>query len=211
VVSDTLSVDLSLIIGLLATFFAFLLFICTAMIYASLKFLKEWHTPLTVMNYTFLGLASGFMLAAAFSAYSGVDLVAFFGTWAMIFTFIGAVGRFASLIRNRKLRHQFNLTSAIGVRHQKMAQLTQGFMGGSFNTREFFHHKPAVIITAIRRGFILLVFIIPMILIVTAYLMESEILPIAAFVVQYTGLLAERWYFFAEAKHPQNMYYQQIA
>jgi sulfite dehydrogenase (quinone) subunit SoeC len=187
------------------------LFLCTSMIYASLKFLKEWYTPLTVMNYTFLGLASGFMLAAAFSAYSGVDLVAFFGTWAMIFTLIGAVGRTASLIRNRKLRHQFNLTSAIGVRHQKMAQLTQGFMGGSFNTREFFHHKPAVIITAIRRGFILLVFIVPMILLVTSYLMESEILPMVAFVVQYVGLLAERWYFFAEAKHPQNMYYQQIA
>jgi DMSO reductase anchor subunit len=31
------------------------------------------------------------------------------------------------------------------------------------------------------------------------------------FMVQYLGLLAERWYFFAEAKHPQNLYYQSIA
>jgi DMSO reductase anchor subunit len=29
--------------------------------------------------------------------------------------------------------------------------------------------------------------------------------------VQVAGLLAERWYFFAEAKHPQNLYYQAIA
>jgi DMSO reductase anchor subunit len=33
----------------------------------------------------------------------------------------------------------------------------------------------------------------------------------AAFTLQYAGLLAERWYFFAEAKHPQNLYYQAIA
>jgi DMSO reductase anchor subunit len=33
----------------------------------------------------------------------------------------------------------------------------------------------------------------------------------AAFATQYAGLLAERWYFFAEAKHPQNLYYQAIA
>jgi DMSO reductase anchor subunit len=33
----------------------------------------------------------------------------------------------------------------------------------------------------------------------------------AAFLVQYVGLLAERWYFFAQANHPQNLYYQSIA
>jgi DMSO reductase anchor subunit len=34
---------------------------------------------------------------------------------------------------------------------------------------------------------------------------------VAAFVLQFTGLLAERWYFFAEARHPQNIYYQSMA
>jgi len=29
--------------------------------------------------------------------------------------------------------------------------------------------------------------------------------------VQYLGLLFERWYFFAEARHPQNLYYQSVA
>jgi DMSO reductase anchor subunit len=31
-----------------------------------------------------------------------------------------------------------------------------------------------------------------------------------AFAVQYTGLLAERWFFFAQANHPQNLYYQTV-
>jgi hypothetical protein len=33
----------------------------------------------------------------------------------------------------------------------------------------------------------------------------------AAFVIQYAGLLLERWYFFAEARHPQNLYYQRVS
>jgi len=33
----------------------------------------------------------------------------------------------------------------------------------------------------------------------------------AAAALQYLGLLAERWLFFAEAQHPQNLYYQRMA
>ena len=181
------------------------------MIYASLIFLKEWHTPLTVVNFTFLGLASGFMFAAAFSAYEGIDLVAFFATWAVIFTVVSAISRIGSLIRNRKLRHNFSLSSAIGVRHQTIKQQSMGFMGGSFNTREFFHHRSPFFVNSMRRIFLVLVFIVPVALIVASYFMQSELLPMVAFVVQYVGLMAERWYFFAEAKHPQNLYYQAIS
>jgi DMSO reductase anchor subunit len=34
---------------------------------------------------------------------------------------------------------------------------------------------------------------------------------IAAFAVQYAGLLLERWFFFAQANHPQNLYYQVVS
>ena len=210
-VANTLPVDISLMVGVIGSIVAFALFVCTAMIYASLKFLQEWYTPLTVLNYTFMGLASGFMLAAAFSAYSGIDLVGFFGTWAVIFTVIAAIGRVMSLIRNKRLRPQVDLNSAIGVRHPQSAQLTQGFMGGSFNNREFFHRKTAFFVNNTRRAFLMLVFVAPIILISASYFMQSELLPLVAFAVQYLGLLAERWYFFAEARHPQNIYYQQIA
>jgi DMSO reductase anchor subunit len=32
-----------------------------------------------------------------------------------------------------------------------------------------------------------------------------------AFIVQYAGLVAERWFFFAQARHPQNLYYQAMS
>lgn len=59
--------------------------------------------------------------------------------------------------------------------------------------------------------FLVLVFPLPILLIGVAYALQSPTLPIAAFVVQYIGLMAERWYFFAEANHPQNLYYQTVA
>jgi len=210
-IQDRLPVDATLIVGFLASLAAFALFVCTAMIYASLKFLQEWHTPLTVINYMLLGFASGFMLAAAFSAYVGVELVAFFGTWAVIFTLAGMVSRGGSLLRNRNLRHKIGLKSAIGVRHNTLQQKAQGFMGGSFNTREFFHGKGPLFLKTVKYGFLLLVFPVPVVLIWAGYHTQSPQLPMVAFVIQYLGLLAERWYFFAEAKHPQNLYYQSMA
>ena len=209
--AGTLPVDATLVIGLLASIAAFALFVCTAMIYASLKFLAEWHSALTVVNYTLLGLASGFMLAAAFSAYSGTGLLVFYGVWAVIFTTLALISRVASLMRNRRLRQRIDLKSAIGGHHSNMRQQTQGFTGGAFNTREFFHHKSADRISQVRYVFLLLVFPLPVLLIGAAYLTQSSLLPVTAFVVQYLGLIVERWYFFAEAQHPQNLYYQAVA
>jgi len=34
---------------------------------------------------------------------------------------------------------------------------------------------------------------------------------VLAFPIQYAGLLAERWLFFAQARHPQNIYYQVVS
>ena len=155
-VSEALPVDPTLIAGGLGTVAAFALFVSTAMIYASVQFLEEWHSPLTVVNYTLLGGASGFTLAAAFSAYIGADLVVFYGTWAVILTLAGAVTRGASLIRNRRLKHKSNLQTAIGVRHTRIQQKAQGAMGGSFNTREFFHHRRPATMQGVRLAFLVL-------------------------------------------------------
>ena len=207
----TLPIDVTLLLGFVGILVAFALFVCTAMIYASVKFLQEWHSAYTVGNFLFLGMASGFMLAAAYSAYIGNHLVGFYGTWAVIFTLLGLATRTASLIRNATLKHKSTLQTAIGIRHRAIEQKSQGFTAGSFNTREFFHHKSPEFLKLVRTAFLILVFPLPILLVGVAYALQSPTLPIAAFVVQYLGLMAERWYFFAEANHPQNLYYQTVA
>lgn len=83
-------------------------------------------------------------------------------------------------------------------------------MGGSFNTREYFHGKTAMFLKSIKLIFMVLVFPVPLILLSSAIASANTEVLIAAFVIQYIGLIAERWFFFAQANHPQNIYYQTV-
>ena len=180
------------------------LFLCTAMIYACLKFLQEWATPLTVLNFFLLGSASGFTLAAALAAVLAPELARFYAAWAAALTLLGAAFRIASLARNRRLKPRSSLQSAIGIAEPRIRQVSQGFTAGSFNTREFFHGAGAASLAWMRWGFLVLAFAAPIVLLGLGFFG-------AAFVVQYAGLVMERWYFFAEANHPQNLYYQRVS
>ena len=210
-ISETLHLKATLIIGAVGVLLAILLFVTTAMIYACLKFLQEWHSAITVFNYIFLGSASGFTLAAAFSAYKGEGLLKLYIAWAAAFTVAGLMTRAWSLMRNARLRHKSSVQTAIGIRHSRIEQKAQGAMGGSFNTREFFHGRAPQIVRMVRYFFLTTAFLLPVVVLGVAYIDQSQNLLALAFVSQYIGLLAERWYFFAEAKHPQNLYYQYIS
>ena len=199
----------TLLIGALGAIATFALFICTGMIYACIRFIQEWATPLTVINYLLLGTASGFILASAYSVYYAPELVRFYSGWAIVITITALLTRSASLIRNGRIKRRTTLQTAIGVRHQKITQRSQGLMGGSFNTREFFHGKTHLFLRSIKWVFLILVFPIPVSLLFFGMNGNPELL-ILAFVIQYTGLIAERWFFFAQANHPQNLYYQTI-
>ncbi len=204
-------VDATLILGALGTLLAFALFACTGMVYACLRFLQEWHTPLTVINYTLLGGASGFVLATALAAVAAPQVAGFYAGWAMILTLLGFLGRAASLWRNARLKPKSTLRTAIGVKHPRIVQKAQGAMGGSFNTREFFHGKTAVFLREVKWLFLVLTFPLPVLLMLGAAAGASPILLFAAFGVQYLGLIAERWFFFAQANHPQNLYYGAVS
>ncbi len=203
--------DLTLIIGTGGVAIAFLLFLCTGMIYACIKFLQEWATWLTPINYMLLGTTSGFTLATVLSVWTAPELTRFFVVWAMILTVAGFVGRSVSLIRNARIRYRSTTQTAIGVRHARIQQKSQGFLGGSFNTREFVHGAPPWLFRSIKWLFLLLVFVLPLLLLGMALNYASPSLLVSAFFVQYAGLLAERWFFFAQANHPQNLYYQVIS
>jgi DMSO reductase anchor subunit len=201
----------TLSLGAAATLLCLALFLCTGMIYACLKFLQEWHSPLTVINYLLFGCASGLMLATAFAAVVEPGLVHDLAAWAVGFTVAALLGRSAALARNARLKPRSTLQTAIGVKHPRIVQTAQGAMGGSFNTREFFHGRSDAFLRSIKWVFLILVFPVPLALLGLGLAVDSPGLLGAAFLVQYVGLLAERWFFFAQANHPQNLYYQRIS
>lgn len=185
------------------------LYVCTAMIYVCLKFLQEWHSPFTLANFMLLGAASGLTLsvplaALAYPQFAGPLALAAFAMAALAWLVRGA-----SLIRNARLRPRSTTASAIGIAHPHIVQTSQGFMGGSYNTREFFHGRPAPLVAAARWMFLILFFPLP------GWLLGWSGGSLAAFwtafAVQFAALLAERWVFFAEARHPQNLYYQGVS
>ncbi len=204
------NIQLSLIIGGAAALSTLVLFICTGMIYACIKFLQEWASPLTVINYTLLGIASGFTLTTAFASISAPELVSFYGIGSIIFILTALITRSAALIRNHRLKPKSSLQTAIGVRHPIIKQKAMGFMGGSMNTRDFFHHQSQIFLKNIKWIFLVLVFIVPIIFLWIGISSSSFSMLITAFGIQYLGLIAERWFFFAQANHPQNLYYQTI-
>lgn len=201
----------SMFIGIVGVLATFALFLCTAMIYACIKFLQEWSTPLTVVNYTLFGMASGFTLATALASYMGLaEQTQFLGGWAIALTVTVLLTRSASLYRNSRIKHKSSIQTAIGLRHNKIQQKSQGAMGGSFNTREYFHGQTEMFLKSIKYIFMVLVFPIPLVLLSAAISDGNTQVLVAAFVIQYVGLIAERWYFFAQANHPQNIYYQTV-
>jgi DMSO reductase anchor subunit len=202
--------DLTLLIGAAGVVVAFALYLCTGMIYACIKFIQEWATPLTVVNYALIGIASGFTLATAFAAWQAPLLVNFYGGWAIIITVAALFMRGFALFRNARIRRKSNLQTAIGVRDRRIEQKAMGFMGGSFNTREFFHHASEFMFRSVKWLFLVAAFIVPVALLAYALLVTSTTLLWIAFVVQYLGIMAERWFFFAQANHPQNLYYQKV-
>ena len=206
-----LNINATVALGGVGTVLAFALFVSTGMIYACLRFLQEWHSPLTVINFILLGSASGFTLATLYASGFAPSQAGFMGGWAIIITMLGLLGRSASLWRNARLRQKSTTQTAIGIRHPRIVQKAQGAMGGSFNTREFFHGKSAAFVGRVKAGFLLFAFAVPLLILAVNLTHASILLLWGAFVSQYLGLLAERWYFFAEARHPQNLYYQGVS
>ena len=188
------------------------LWLCTGMIYACIRFLREWAHWFTPVNFLLLGWMSG---AGLFAAYwfllFGVFGSAGYIELALVTTIAAAVARIASLARNRSLKPRSTAQSAIGVANPKLRQMSQGATGGSFNTREFFHGRSAQLVRNVKWIALGLAFVLPAVLFAVATRTPSfELLAIAS-CSQILGLIAERWLFFAQANHPQNIYYQAVA
>ena len=60
-------------------------------------------------------------------------------------------------------------------------------------------------------GFVLLAFVLPALLLIWGLQSQSALPWLLACLLQAPGVIAERWFFFAQAKHPQNLYYQTVS
>jgi DMSO reductase anchor subunit len=156
-----------LVAGTAAALLCIVLFACTGMTYAGLRFLREWRSPLTMVNFVLLGCASGLTLAVplavlAWPQFAGPLSLGAFCAGAAAWLACGA-----SLLRNVRLQ-----------------QRPRG--------------RPDLPLHASRWMVLALLFPLP------GWLLGwgggSLVIYVGAFLLQFAGLLAERWHFFAAAR-----------
>jgi len=201
-----------LLLPALAIVVSAFLWYCTAMIYACLRFIEEWAHPLTVANFILVGMSSGLVLCCALASNANeLVLAAVVAPAALFTTLVAWMSRVVAMRRNFAIRHRSTLQTAIGVHAPLLKQTSMGMSAGSFNTREFFHHASAAAVRHVRWAGQALGFGVPAALLAWGWISGAAVAWPLAVVVQATGLMADRWLFFAEAKHPQNLYYQVVS
>ena len=155
---------------------------------------------------------STLVLACALAALAGQgDLLQAAAPWALRATVAALAVRLIALRRNARLKHKSTLQSATGIQARVIKQASMGMSAGAFNTREFFHRAGAAALGQVKLAFIVLGFVLPTASMLWALNADSVVLWLAACLVQLPGLAAERWFFFAQARHPQNLYYQVVS
>jgi sulfite dehydrogenase (quinone) subunit SoeC len=200
------------LLPLIALVGAAILWYCTAMIYACLRFIEEWANPYTVPNFVLIGLSSGLICACALaSVMRATELRDLLAPLAIILSLVTLTIRWMSVQRNAAIRHKSNLQSATGIPGNKLLQKSMGMSAGSFNTREFFHGASDMAVKNVKWIFVWVGFLIPVALCIIGVLTQTTLPWVLAAIVQVPGLIAERWFFFAQAKHPQNLYYQVVS
>lgn len=205
--------------GLAGSLLAILLWWCTGMIYASLRMVQAWATPLTPLAFGAMGLASGATLAAAWLAWpwesgrSGLFVLAQACELALMATLLAATVKTAWTWRLRRLVPRSTPQTALAIPRPHIRQMAMGMTGGSFNTREFFHGAPASTLSLLPWVMVLAGVVVPLFAEVGGLRLAESPAPcfLLAAASQLAGWFAERWLFFAWAQHPQNLYYQRAS
>ena len=177
---------------------------CTGMIYASLKPIPQWHTPLVPIAYFVLGHYSGALLLFAVLVYGGQGAPVYLYsalTWLALAAAVKAI--YYAWMRRPGVGATIN--TATGISRARVRLLDVGHSHGTFLTNEFgfiLARKHAVL------GKVL-VFVVGFVVPLGALLLAPQIVVTALFaaVAATVGLIVERWFFFAEARHVVRLYH----
>jgi len=152
------------------------------------------------------------MLASALAALAGeVALLNAAGPCAVLLTLAAWATRTLALRHNAAIKPNSTPQSAKGIRWPNLVQKSMGMSAGSFSIRDFFHGRRLAVLKRVKVCFIALCFALPAALALWGVVSGSTWAWCFALAVQAPGLVAERWFFFAQARHPQNPYYQVVS
>ena len=186
---------------------------CTAMLYASLKSVESWHTPLTPVCYILFALAGGFSLATVFAAAGRGPVIACAALGAL---FLVAAWAAKLVWRNRKntLRPISTPETATGlgfigrVRLFERPHINDNYLTREMGFKVARKHAAKLAVISLALGGIIPVLIFAGIGLSGADAsLSTAIIACLAVLSHALGMLVERWLFFAEARHAVMNYY----
>lgn len=198
--------------GILGAVLAGVTVYCTAMIYASLRSVQAWHTPLTPLGYLLFSAAGGLVLASFFAAVGG-GTARLLASGAILFLVAAWTAKAFWRRRMHTLAPLSTPESATGLGHLGKVRLFEPpHMTENYLTREMGFvvarkHAAKLSTIAVVAGGVL-----PgMLLLTIASGLAGGAAAIAAaglaILLHASGMLVERWLFFAEARHAVMNYY----
>ncbi|NMG38772.1 dimethyl sulfoxide reductase anchor subunit [Chelativorans sp. ZYF759] len=195
--------------GLAGTVLAAVTVYCTAMIYASLKAIDAWHTPLTPASYLLFSGAGGALAASLFAAsgtgpWAGLAIAGMLllvAAWAVKLAWRNRLQR-----RPRSTPETATGLGAIGkVRLFEPPHINDNYLTSEMGFRIARKHASKLFRIAFAAGLVA-----PLILAFIALFLPAGgamVLLALAVLAFGAGVMVERWLFFAEARHAVMNYY----
>lgn len=193
------------VLGLLTAFLCIVVLICTGMIYASLKTIRQWHTALTPVNFVLLGLLLGALILGFMLASQGLS------TSTLMSVTLGVVvlSALAKVVYFYWIGQPAGPTinTALGFTRATVRLLDVGNSSDTFHNKEFGYQVDRVKLIWLRTISMILMAVLPLLLISGVFGQVGSATLLLAAVSAYAGVFVERWLFFAEARHVVNLYH----
>ncbi|MDQ7038813.1 MAG: sulfur reductase subunit SreC, partial [Aquificota bacterium] len=193
---------LTFVLGVLSGF-------STAMIYATNRFVLEWNTSITVIYYLLMYLMLGSSLMAYASHLYNLPYTGVFLFLAFLFLALGLGFRVAFNVRQFYIKRP-TLNEALNLPHNRPIRvLDTGSTTDNFCTTEFYYKKGKELLSTVLPIAYLLTFVVPLFLVLYSWItgtVNHWTLGLT-FLSILAGSALERWCFFVEGNHVQNLFY----
>ena len=194
------------LLGLLVALGAAATVFTTSMIYAQLKTVPQWKSPLTPAVYLGFALGSGWLLASACGTHQAPEL------WGIVLVGLAWTAKWMWWSRASRARLSdagSTPETATGLGFiGKVRLLERPHTGENYLSREMVHRIGRKYARRLRMVALILGGILPVVILALIALTGAPAaLNLVAALSMLIGLLAERWLFFAEAEHAVSLYY----
>ncbi|WP_420347999.1 dimethyl sulfoxide reductase anchor subunit family protein [Pelagibius sp.] len=199
------------VIGVITALSCVATVVCTAMIYASLKTIRAWHSPWTLPAYLVMAALSGGLLLLVMLGFWGLPLAGPFAGIVLLFFMLALLVKHVYWRSLLDTQGASTAESATGLGELGRVQLLEApHSESNYLMQEMGFRVARRHAERLRRFVLFGGLAAPSVLVLLGLLVSGPFAVAAAVVAALllaAGLAVERWLFFAEAKHVVTLYY----